>query len=328
MPDSRRTFLKRAAGLGTLAALGACEESRAAPAKADADPLGVLVDCTRCVGCRRCEKACNQVNDDLPRRPAADFDDASVFERPRRMDCGAYTVVNRYERPDRPGNPVYAKFQCMHCLHPACVSACIVGALSRRPNGAVVYDASKCIGCRYCMVACPFQVPAYEYANALAPQVRKCTFCFEARTSRGRAPACVESCPMQVMTFGKRTDLLRLARQLLRERPQRYVRHIYGEAELGGTSWLYLAGMPFEKMGFPRFGYEPIPTYTEPVQHALFKWFLPPLALYAALGGLMRWMRRRARRAPRDELPRAPRDRLPHAERDERQTRRTPREPA
>jgi Fe-S-cluster-containing dehydrogenase component len=297
MPDNRRTFLKRAAGLGSLAILGNCAGASATPATVGADPLGVLVDSTRCVGCRRCEKACNQINQDLRRRPPDSFDDKSVFAKPRRMDYSAYTVVNRYENPDGQGKPVYAKIQCMHCLHPACVSACIVGALSKQPNGAVVYDASKCIGCRYCMVACPFQVPGYEYANALAPQVRKCTFCFEARTSKGQAPACVQSCPMQVMTFGKRAELLRLARQVLREHPQRYTLHIYGESEVGGTSWMYLSGVPFQKIGFPRFGSQPIPSFTEPVQHALFKWFLPPLALYAALGGVMRWMSVRNKQA-------------------------------
>jgi Fe-S-cluster-containing dehydrogenase component len=297
MSANRRTFLKRATGIGALAILGNGPEASATPAAAGADPLGVLVDCTRCVGCRRCEKACNEINTDLPRRPADAFDDKSVFAKPRRMDYSAYTVVNRYEGAEEPGKPVFAKIQCMHCLHPACVSACIVGALTREPNGAVVYDASKCIGCRYCMVACPFQVPGYEYENALTPQVRKCTFCFETRTSKGQAPACVLACPMQVMTFGKRTELLRLARQVLKKHPDRYTPHIYGEAEVGGTSWMYLSAMSFQKIGFPRFGYEPMPAFTEPVQHALFKWFLPPAVLYATLGGIMRWMSSREKKA-------------------------------
>jgi Fe-S-cluster-containing dehydrogenase component len=296
MSVNRRSFLKRA-GVGAVALLANREQARAAGEKVSPDQAGVLVDCTRCVGCRRCEKACNEINEDLPRRPPAAFDDGSVFQRRRRMDYTAYTVVNRCEDPDEPGKPVYAKFQCMHCLYPACVSACIVSALSRQPDGAVVYDASKCIGCRYCMVACPFQVPAYEYHNTLTPKVRKCTFCFEARLSKGQMPACVQSCPMQVMTFGNRTDLLRLARQTLRTHPDRYVPHIYGEHEVGGTSWLYLSGMSFEKMGFPKFGYYPVPGYTEPVQHALFKWFLPPLALYAALGGVMWSISSRKKRA-------------------------------
>lgn len=297
MSCDRRSFLTRMAGVGTLTILGGQEESRASDGNVAADQVGVLVDCTLCVGCRSCEKACNAANKDLPRQPPGAFEDKNVFEQKRRMDYGAYTVVNLYQDADDPDKSTYAKFQCMHCLHPACVSACIVGALSKEPTGPVAYDASKCIGCRYCMVACPFQVPAYEYHNALTPQVRKCTFCFETRLSQGEVPACVQSCPMQVMTFGKRTELLRLAREKLREYPERYVPHVYGENELGGTAWMYLSGMPFETLGLPKFGYYPAPGYTEPLQHALFKWFLPPLALYGTLGGVMWLLESRRQRA-------------------------------
>lgn len=297
MSRNRRSFLKRMAGAGSLALLGGSQPAQADGGTAASGQLGVLVDCTRCVGCRRCEKACNQINQDLPQRPASDFEDESVFCRYRRMDGGAYTVVNRHQDPDHPGKPTYAKIQCMHCLHPACVSACFVGAFTREPNGAVIYDASKCVGCRYCMAACPFQVPGYEYDNTLTPQVRKCTFCFQTRLSKGGTPACVQSCPMQVMTFDKRTQLLALAHERLRKRPRRYVPHVYGEAEVGGTAWLYISGMSFRKMRLPRLGYHPVPGYTEPIQHALFKWFLPPLALYGALGGVMWLLSSREKRA-------------------------------
>lgn len=284
MPNDRRNFLKQVAGIGACAAC-----SRVAPAQAPAgdptaDPLGVLVDTTLCVGCRKCEAACNEVNDDLPRASPEAFKDESVFQRRRRMDYGTYTVVNRYEGP---GGPAYAKFQCMHCLQPACVSACIVGALTRQPNGAVVYDSWKCIGCRYCMVACPFQVPAYEYRNSLTPKVRKCIFCFEKRLVQGGMPACIEACPMQVMTFGRRDEMVRLAKQKLRADPDRYFPHIYGEHEVGGTAWMYLSSTSFQKIDLPALGYHPVPGYTEPVQHMLFKWFLPPLGLYGLLGGIM-----------------------------------------
>jgi Fe-S-cluster-containing dehydrogenase component len=296
MSRDRRSFLKQVASGGALALLGSREEARAAGGEAGADQVGVLVDCTLCVGCRSCEKACNAANKDLPRRPPHAFDDQRVFERKRRMDHTAYTVINRYRHPDDPGECTYAKFQCMHCLRPACVSACIVGALTREGGGPVVYDASKCIGCRYCMAACPFQVPAYEYDNVLTPQVRKCTFCFQTRLSQGEMPACVQSCPMQVMTFGGRTELLRLAREKLRKHPDRYVPHIYGEHEVGGTAWMYLSDVPFETIGFPKFGYHPVPGYTEPIQHALFKWFIPPLALYGTLGGVMWLVKSRKKR--------------------------------
>jgi hypothetical protein len=137
------------------------------------------------------------------------------------------------------------------------------------------------------MVACPFQVPAYEYHNTLTPKVRKCVFCFEKRLARGGVPACVESCPMQVMTFGPRTDLIRLAREKIEGDPGRYVPHVYGESEVGGTAWMYLSSVPFQEIDLPALGYHPVPGYTEPVQHLLFKWFLPPLGLYGALGGIM-----------------------------------------
>ncbi len=297
MSRNRRNFLKRMAGAGALTLLGNCEESRASVPTAGSEGLGVLVDCTHCVGCRRCEKACNEVNEDLPRQPAGSFDDDSVFQRQRRMDAGAYTVVNRYQNPADPDKPTYAKFQCMHCLNPACVSACFVRALTREANGAVTYDASKCVGCRYCMAACPFQVPAYEYDNTLTPQVRKCEFCFQTRRDKGGMPTCVQACPMQVMTFGKRTELLRLARERLSEHPNLYVPHIYGENEVGGTAWMYLSGMSFQEMSLPKLGYHPAPGYTEPIQHALFKWFLPPLALYGALGGVMWWLNSKEKQA-------------------------------
>jgi formate dehydrogenase iron-sulfur subunit len=283
--------------VGTLAILGCGEEAEASSASGDSDQWGVLVDTTRCVGCRRCEKACNGINQDLPRKDPESFKDKAVFEQQRRMDFSAYTVVNRHENRDDPEHPVYAKVQCMHCRHPACVSACIVGALTKDSSGAVVYDASKCIGCRYCMMACPFQVPAYEYANTFTPQVRKCTFCFQTRLSQGGMPACVQACPMEVMTFNKRSVLTKLAHERIKRHPERYVRHVYGEQELGGTSWMYLSGMPFEEMGFLKFGYHPMPEYTEPIQHALFKWFLPPAALYATLGGIMWFLGSRRKRA-------------------------------
>ncbi len=289
MAHDRRKFLKSVAGAGALTVLGNQEDAHASGGKVSADHLGVLVDCTVCVGCRSCEKACNAVNEELPDRTPDAFEDKTVFEQKRRMDQHAYTVVNHHQDQDDPGKSCFAKIQCMHCLHPACVSACIVGALSKEPDGAVVYDAAKCIGCRYCMAACPFQVPAYEYDKVLTPEVRKCTFCFHTRLSEGKIPACVESCPMQVMTFGKRTELLRLAREKMRKHPRRYIPHIYGETEVGGTAWMYLSGMSFEKIGLPKFGYHPVPGYTEPIQHALFKWFLPPLALYGSLGGIM-WL--------------------------------------
>ena len=289
MELSRRNFLK-VCGAG-----GAALASRAQSADATTigqDPeqaYGCLVDTTLCVGCRKCEQACNQRHR-LP-MPGESFEELTVLENERRMNETTYTVVNKYY-PKNIGTltwrqrPSYVKFQCMHCNDPSCVSACIVGALTKKDNGAVVYDAEKCIGCRYCMVACPFQVPAYEYDEALVPQVRKCTFCFEF-IKDGGLPACAQVCPREVMIFGKKAELLDLARWRIKNNPGKYVDHIYGEHEVGGTSWLYLASEPFESIGFPKLGTQAPPRLTEAIQHGLFQYFAAPIGLYAVLGGIM-----------------------------------------
>ena len=292
MAINRRDFLKYLGVAGSLATLGKTSESQAAGhSKTSKDQLGVLVDTTLCVGCRSCEEACNEINKELPPKSKDFFKDKSVLDKKRRMDYDCYTIVNRYPDQSNPANPVYAKFQCMHCIDAACISACLVGAFSKDPNGTVKYDPWKCMGCRYCIAACPFQIPAYEYQNALTPTVRKCTFCFEKKTSKGDKPACVQACPMEVMTFGKRNALIEIARQRIDKYPDRYVSHIYGEHEVGGTSWLYLSGLPFEKIDFPKLGYISAPSYTEPIQHAIFKHFIPPLSLYGVLGAFMWFLR-------------------------------------
>ena len=246
------------------------------------------MDTTICIGCRKCEWACNKANN-LPVRPLETFEDKSVFAKKRRPSAGAYTVVNRYEGLTEDGKPIDVKVQCFHCNDPACYSACIVTAFSKEKDGAVIYDPWRCMGCRYCMVACPFQIPAYEYLNALTPQVRKCTFCYHRIKEPAGIPACVEICPVQCLTFGKRTELLELGRQKIAEQPDQYVDHIYGEHEAGGTSWLYLASVPFEKLGFVKVGTKPPPRLTESIQHGIFRYFIPPISLYALLGGIM-WL--------------------------------------
>lgn len=290
MELNRRNFMKftTVAGAGGLTA--AVKKAHANHNKPiSPDWYGVLIDTTICIGCRKCEWACNNVNK-LPNKPLEEFEDKSVFKKMRRPDAGAYTVVNQYDNPKNPEKPYSVKVQCMHCNDAACVSACIVGALTKdQKTGAVIYDPWKCIGCRYCMAACPFQIPAYEYHNALAPQVRKCTFCFERISTDGKVPACVSICPVEALTFGKREDLIKLARERIAIEPDRYIDHIYGEHELGGTSWMYLSGKPMEEMDMKKFKDRPIPSYTEPLQHAIFKNFVPPVSLFAFLGGIM-WL--------------------------------------
>jgi Fe-S-cluster-containing dehydrogenase component len=295
----RRGFIRRISCLAGAAAFGAAPKENILTSGRSGESLGVLVDTTLCVGCRACEQACNEADPTLPVLPTAFFNDTDVFNQRRRMDASAFTVVNRYQH-NSSIDPIHVKFQCLHCLYPACVSACLVGAMKRDESGAVVYDEKKCIGCRYCMAACPFQVPAYEYESVLTPRVRKCTFCFKTRLAVGEVPACVAACPMRVMTFGPRAELIAMGRGRIRKNPEKYVQHIYGEHEAGGTAWMYLAAVPFEELDFPRLGYHPLPGYTEPVQHALFKWFLPPLGLFAALAGAM-WYNKRKCKQPEHE---------------------------
>jgi formate dehydrogenase iron-sulfur subunit len=262
-PLSRRRFLKNGfAGGATAALLGKSTQAKASASFSGyPEGMGVLVDLTRCVGCRSCEAACNrEQNLPAPDRP---FDDLSVLEEKRRTTESAYTVVNKYEIPGSE-HPLFRKFQCNHCNEPACLSSCFVNAYRKTEEGAVVYDPTVCVGCRTCMVACPFYVPAYSYSSVLNPVVRKCIFCYDTRLRHGKPPACVEACPQEVLTFGKRSDLIKLGHQRIEQHPDRYEDHIYGENEVGGTAWMYLSSVPFEQVGFDTsLGTQPIISYVK-----------------------------------------------------------------
>lgn len=190
----------------------------------------MLIDLTRCTGCEACTWACKEINN-LPRE-----DGAKTF------------AANTYTHIDRVGD-VSVRKQCMHCEEPACASVCPVGALVKTAEGPVTYDEDKCIGCRYCMIGCPFDVPKYEWSSQV-PRVRKCIMCAEKRVTKGEQPACAEVCPTGATKFGDRTALLEEAHRRIAENPDRYVAHVYGEREAGGTSVFYLSAVPFEKLGF------------------------------------------------------------------------------
>lgn len=289
---SRRDFLKGSAAVGGSLFVWS---HAASPAKAFArdfsgwpDRLAMLTDLTRCNGCRRCEAACNKANN-LP-EPETSFEDKSVFEQNRKTDAQTYTVVNRYYEPHWLGGPVYRKVQCNHCEEPACVSACLVGAMEKSPDGPVIYNKNLCIGCRYCINACPFYIPAYEYSDPLRPKVQKCFMCYH-RLSKGEAPACATECPVEAITSGRRSQLIELARDRIRSKPDRYIGHIYGEHEAGGTGWLYISGVPFEQLDFPtNLGTTPYPEFTSE-----FLSFVPLVLVVwpALLGGFYLFSKRR-----------------------------------
>lgn len=203
----------------------------------------LLIDVKRCVGCRGCVAACKQAHG-----IAGDDSDSELSARALTalVDVDADTHVRRL---------------CMHCLDPSCASVCPVGAFKRTPDGPVTYDAARCLGCRYCMVACPFGVPRYEW-HAVVPAVRKCDLCAE-RGQQGLPTACSEVCPAEATITGPRDTLLAEARRRIAEDPQGYYPHIYGEHEVGGTSVLILSPVPFEQLGLERdLPTTPMPTLT------------------------------------------------------------------
>lgn len=257
------------------------------------DWMGVLVDLTKCNGCRQCEAACQEAAG-FPVPTREELLDESVFAKYRPLGSQHYTTVNRVDTgqlgPHK--NPVFVKLNCLHCNDAACVSACLVGAIRKEANGAVSYDARKCMGCRYCMVACPFEIPTYEYENAWTPQVRKCTFCAdEGNPYRGDTPACVQVCPKQCLIYGKRSELLSRARNRISRHPDIYVDHVYGEHEAGGTSWMYISGVPFDQLGLLDVSPEAPTRLSEAIQHGVFNHFIPPIA-WCGILGLAMWLTR------------------------------------
>ncbi|HWR35195.1 MAG TPA: 4Fe-4S dicluster domain-containing protein [Clostridia bacterium] len=199
----------------------------------------ILVDIKRCVGCQSCEQACQRVHG-FPEQHQAHLSDTAL------------TVVEQHGEK-------FVRRMCLHCEDPACASACLVGALKKSSFGPVTYDAKKCMGCRYCMIACPQAVPKYEWSK-LAPYVKKCDMCAE-RQAAGEKPACVEACPLDASTVGNREDILKEAWSRVRS-DSSYVPRVYGVEEFGGTSVFYISDVAFEELGFvkPALGSQPLPT--------------------------------------------------------------------
>jgi Fe-S-cluster-containing dehydrogenase component len=237
--------------------------------------VGVLVDTTRCIGCRSCEVACGEAHGlDVP-----DVEHDNALEVERTTSTRRRTVVNRY---DVDGRVVFVKRQCMHCWQPACAAACLTNAMYKTRQGPVIWRERKCMGCRYCMVACPFEIPRFEYDSPV-PRIEKCTLCWD-RLERGLIPACVRACPVDALMFGAKRDLLEIARVRIYNHPERYVHQIYGEHEIGGAGWLYLAAVPFDRLGFPTdLGTTPYPEYTKEFLYSVPVVFLVVPTLLAGL---------------------------------------------
>lgn len=202
----------------------------------------VLVDIPKCVGCGSCTVACKLWNN-------REFDEKepAFGEKPKMTDNNWTTVKINKVKKDGEEVLRFTKVQCMHCQKPACQVACFSNSFQVTDEGAVVYTPRLCVGCRYCMLACPFDIPRYEWDKIL-PSVTKCQMCYS-RIEKGDKPACVDVCPTQALTFGDRDELLQLASKTIKE--NNYVNHIFGEKEAGGTNWLYISDVPFQELGFP-----------------------------------------------------------------------------
>jgi len=267
---NRRSFVKTL-GAVSLAALPA-KKIHAQDNNEEKEFMGILVDTTMCAGCRSCEEACAEANG----FPEPNLDD-SVLEKERKTSITQYSIVNRYEVDDE---EIFVKKQCMHCNQPACAAACLTKAMLKREEGPVIWREGKCMGCRFCMVSCPFDIPKFEY-DEWNPNIQKCNMCWE-QQNKNEQPICAEACPAEAIIFGKRKDLIEEAKKRIYTNPDDYVHHIYGEHEVGGTGYLYLSAVPFDKIVFRTdLGTTPYPEYTQdflygvPIVLALW----PPLLL-------------------------------------------------
>ena len=240
MGIDRRNFFK-VLGL-TGISLGTGKKLAAMPDKRDDKEFhAILYDATRCGGCQSCELVCAWEHD----LPEPDIEDIPVAGTLRKANENRRSVINAYETSQ---GEVYVKNQCMQCCQPACASACLTRAMYKTEEGPVIWRGDKCMGCRYCMVSCPFDAPKFEY-NSPNPKIEKCNMCFE-KVRVGELPACVENCPAEALTFGTRKEMIAEARRRIHDDPDLYYDGIYGEHEVGGTGFLYLSPVPFEELGF------------------------------------------------------------------------------
>jgi len=284
---------------GTLAGAAAARaEKHPQHPVAAPDAVAMLYDNSICTGCKACMPACNQANG----LPADTLLSGGLWGAPADLNSQTKNIIKLYEDSSDPSGFCFVKRQCMHCLDPACVTGCPFGALEKSMWGAVTWNASLCIGCRYCEVGCPFEVPKFEWTK-WNPKVVKCEFCYD-RLKQNQQPACTAACPTGAVIFGKRSDLLAQAKDRIASSPRKYFENrVYGEYEAGGTQVLYLSKVPFEKIGLPKLGSTSIGHYATQVSSVIYKWLSGPIAASLCLGALIKknWNRHEAERLEREK---------------------------
>jgi Fe-S-cluster-containing dehydrogenase component len=298
MRISRRDVLKGAVAAGAATVVvGQADAREEVPERPDA--VGMLFDSTLCVGCRACQSACKAANN-LPTDSVTAA--GGVYDAPTDLNGTTKNVIKLFSSGDQ---RLYMKQQCMHCTDPSCVSVCMMGALhkegegkrelaeyggEKKGTGIVIYDPGLCVGCRYCQIGCAFNVPKFEWNDAL-PKIVKCELCRHRRDAKKTGalsvanPACCEVCPRGAVIYGKREALLSEAKRRVAADPKRYNPTIFGEKEGGGTQVLYLsaAGVSFEQLGLPRLPEESSAHFSESASHAPYLHGITPVALYAAM---------------------------------------------
>jgi Fe-S-cluster-containing dehydrogenase component len=323
MSINRRQFLRGVAAGGGAAAVttvtgGEAEAFQRAPKPRPPEAFGLLYDSTLCVGCKACVSGCKRAND-MPVDISPDQRgwNEGTWDTAKDLSARTLNVIKVYQNgdmaeKDREENGyAFIKRQCLHCVDPSCVSCCPVSAMTKDPEtGIVSHDPDRCIGCRYCVYACPFQVPKYDFEGPFG-QIHKCQLC-KHRLAEGELPGCADSCPTGATLFGRFKDLREEAQRRLNLKPgdtyayprgdingkygpynppnakvvnAAYLPEVYGETVLGGTQALYLAGVPFDKLGLP-YGNVPDHAYateTEGVQHLLYTGMIAPAAVLTGL---------------------------------------------
>lgn len=231
--------------------------------------VAILTDITKCIGCEQCVAACKNVNHLAP-------------DVPRRWDADDGLTARNWTAIVEGPQQAHVRKQCRHCLEPACVSACPVGAMHKTEIGAVVYDSAKCMGCRYCMMACAFGIPRYQWDSAV-PYVRKCILCYD-RVRNGQQPACAEACPNKATIFGERDVLLAEAHRRIAEKPELYINKVWGENDAGGSSVLYVSNVDLDFLtGDHPIASHPLPSKTHVAMAAVPYTFCGVLAF---MGGV------------------------------------------
>jgi Fe-S-cluster-containing dehydrogenase component len=305
MGVTRRDFLKASGGGALLAATAS--EAEARPVKEPPpNAVGMLYDATICIGCKACMVGCKEAND----MPVDSELESPIWDTPSDLSPKTLNIIKVYRDGDASAKDreidgfSFVKRHCMHCVDPVCVSVCPVTALIKdAETGVVSYDPDTCIGCRYCVYACPFSIPKFDYEKALLGEIHKCQFC-DHRLSEGKLPACVEHCPTGASLFGTREEILVEAKRRLALEPGaeyeyplgdlasphyypgtvgNYQPVVYGETEGGGTQVMMLAGVPFDKLGLPELPDEASGRETENIQHTLYQGLIAPILLFAGL---------------------------------------------